>query len=100
MTFFARIYKFSFSQCTVGLSCLRLLISLESICNPKFFAKIKKMSMESENKRLVFNDAMSQCGDALTVDEENILVMRMTSSPVPPCDIEATENLQVSDYFC
>lgn len=45
-----------------------------------------------------FVDAVNQCGDALTVDEENILVVRKTYSPVPESETEiGADNSQVGN---
>lgn len=49
--------------------------------------------METENKKhdnsITRSDANTQCGDALTVDEENILVMVKSFSPQRQLDSES-----------
>lgn len=56
-----------------------------------------KVKMLTENcGTRSFSDAICQCGDSLTVNEENILVMPKTFSPVPDSETENTNDLQVS----
>lgn len=98
MTVFAPVVAFSFLRSRFVCNCMRLLKlrrSKESVGFSKFWWKREKVQVSMKNGSVMLVDAVTQCGDALTVDEENILVTRKTLSPVPPCDVEATENLEV-----
>lgn len=97
--------KFIFSRSRIVLNrfrFVRLRIFKETIGFSKFLGTVlnnsEKVIMSMKNNGTVnFSDAVSQCGDYLTVDEENILVLRKTTSPVPEHHIEFAENLEVSD---
>lgn len=87
------------------LNRFRLFKSCVSIENSEFFKVSRMSSTNNVSDKVqvcienvitkIFVDAVSQCGDALTVDEENILVVRKTYSPVPEGEAEITDSSQV-----
>lgn len=57
--------------------------------------------METENKKhdnsIIHSDANTQCGDVLTADEENIVVMVKTYSPLRNIESESDEENGVKE---